>query len=139
MTDCVDHGKKSRQGYVNVWSPRHKKNFGLHRLVLAEKLNVDVMELNGVTLHSCDNKRCVNPEHLSLGSQSSNVKDAYSRGLAAAPSGEAHGASKLSDSQVAYVLRSTKGVRELGRELGVSHSIVSRIRNGKGRVAQRVG
>lgn len=30
--------------------------------------------------HRCDNKRCVNPEHLYAGDASSNMKDAYERG-----------------------------------------------------------
>lgn len=32
-------------------------------------------------LHSCDNKRCVNPAHLSLGTCSQNAKEAVARGL----------------------------------------------------------
>src|SRR5437762_11270099 len=31
-------------------------------------------------LHSCNNKRCVNPEHLHLGTQSDNTREAYSNG-----------------------------------------------------------
>ena len=33
-----------------------------------------------VVMHSCDNKTCVNPEHLSIGTQSENMKDAYRKG-----------------------------------------------------------
>ena len=38
----------------------------------------------GVVLHSCDNKWCVNPEHLSLGDASTNQKEAVKRNLASA-------------------------------------------------------
>ena len=31
-------------------------------------------------LHSCDNKRCVNPDHLSVGDHSRNIKEAWERG-----------------------------------------------------------
>ena len=39
-----------------------------------------------VHLHSCDNKACINPEHLSWGTQSQNIKDAFVRGLMVGPS-----------------------------------------------------
>lgn len=137
-SDCIIHGY-GVSGYANVHSKKHGKRFGLHRLILAEKLGVDVADMVGVAMHTCDNKRCINPDHLELGSQSQNVKDAYSRGLAVSLTGESHPCTKLTDSQIEYVFGSTIGARALGRELGVSHSIISRIRNGKGRAAQRVG
>lgn len=34
----------------------------------------------GLVLHSCDNKWCVNPNHLSIGNSSKNIKEAYQRG-----------------------------------------------------------
>lgn len=97
------------------------------------------MNMNGVAMHTCDNKRCINPDHLELGTQRQNVKDAIERGLTVPKSGEEHPCSKLTDEQIDYVLNSTLGARALGRELGVSHSIISRLRNGKARASQRMG
>ena len=36
-------------------------------------------------LHSCDNKSCCNPKHLSCGSHSENIKQAHARGLLSKP------------------------------------------------------
>lgn len=33
-----------------------------------------------VVLHSCDNRKCINPDHLSLGTQQSNIRDCVAKG-----------------------------------------------------------
>lgn len=48
-------------------------------------------------LHKCDNKKCVNPDHLEIGSASKNTKDAYNRNLM--PKGEKYWSAKLTDTQ----------------------------------------
>lgn len=38
------------------------------------------LPLRGVPMHSCDVPECINPEHLSVGTQSDNVQDAIRKG-----------------------------------------------------------
>lgn len=38
-----------------------------------------------VVMHRCDNKQCVNPAHLEIGSQRKNARDARARGLVSTP------------------------------------------------------
>lgn len=53
--------------------------------------------------HSCDNPRCVNPDHLSLGTPASNMRERELRGRANRARGESHGRSRYSDDQVSAV------------------------------------
>jgi hypothetical protein len=82
-------------------------------------------------LHSCDNRRCVNVEHLRLGTHADNMSDRNQRGRTAR--GDRHGKAKLTDAQVREVLASPERGVDVARRLGVSKSLVSLIRAGKRR------
>lgn len=52
---------------------------GAHRVALALHRGVPVRSL-GLVAHECDNPLCVNPDHLSEGTASSNLQEAWDRG-----------------------------------------------------------
>lgn len=87
-------------------------------------------------LHSCDNKKCVNPEHLTAGTQSQNLKDCLERGRFVAPKGERNGQARLTLAQVESMRSEYTGTRgdlkKLSKKFGVAsstvHSIVNRNR-----------
>ena len=54
-------------------------------------------------LHKCDNRLCVNPDHLFLGTAQDNISDMVAKGRAAI--GETHGRAKLSEIQVRVIRR----------------------------------
>lgn len=80
-------------------------------------------------LHSCDTPRCINPEHLSTGTQADNVKDAASKGRM--PRGAGHHASKLAEEDIFYIRSSTAPHTELALELGVHPVTILNIRQGQ--------
>lgn len=73
------------------------------------------------TLHSCDNPKCCNPQHLSLGSHAENMID-RSRKFRT-------NRQKLTAEDVRNIRASDKRVCDLAREYGVVHSAISNIKS----------
>lgn len=75
--DCwLWKGSTNAEGHGNI---RHNgKMKGVHRLIFTEFIQppMDEYQVN----HLCENKHCVNPNHLYLGSQKSNVIDQVIKG-----------------------------------------------------------
>lgn len=76
--------------------------------------------------HSCDNRLCVNPDHLFLGTSKDNLQDMASKGRSC--HGESRHNAKLTDEKVRFVRNSTQSNRALARLCGVSEAA---IRNAK--------
>lgn len=88
-------------------------------------------------MHSCDNPKCINPSHLSVGTRSNNMADCYARGRSRIPvsrmKGETNGSAKLTDAAVALIRENlAAGVvqRVLAQRFGVSQSLISQIGRG---------
>lgn len=79
-------------------------------------------------LHRCDNRRCVNPEHLFLGTRTDNARDRDAKGRA--PYGERHPMAKLTAMQVADIRAqhaAGAGKEDLAARFGVTESNVGLI------------
>lgn len=81
--------------------------------------------------HTCDNRACVNPDHLFLGSNADNMKDMARKGRARGkgPCGMTNGAAKITSDQVAQI-RALEGKmlhREIAALFGISRAHTSRI------------
>jgi hypothetical protein len=97
-----------------------------------------------VVLHACDNPRCVNPAHLTIGLQHENVKDmdrkARDNRTGLAPQrGTQHRRAKLTSAQVAEIVASDETHRALAERLGVSTDTVERVRRGQSYVGESCG
>lgn len=85
-------------------------------------------------LHRCDNRACVNPEHLFLGTQLDNIADREAKGRGVPPPSR----KKLTDADVAEMRRLYRRYdrsggwtqARLAERFGVSRGHVSRLVNG---------
>ena len=94
-------GAKTHYGYGKIRN--NYKSIGAHRLsYILHKGEIP----SGIdVLHKCDNRLCVNPNHLFLGTQSDNMKDMFAKGRnRTTPSkGSANGNSKLSERDIPII------------------------------------
>lgn len=81
--ECWEWNAGLRTGY-GVFKV-NRKSKSAHRLSYLLSYNKDPGEL--CVCHKCDNRKCVNPNHLFLGTQSDNMKDCYNKGRMYIPIG----------------------------------------------------
>lgn len=81
-----------------------------------------------VVMHSCDNPSCVNPDHLSLGTNAGNQADKVKKGRQAI--GQRVGSSRLNESQIIDIYTSNDPTNVLLKRYGLSVSHFNRIVNG---------
>lgn len=79
--------------------------------------------------HTCDNRVCVRPDHLFLGSQGDNMADKKEKSRAA--SGDRNGRAKLTAEQVLAIRAATGSQVKIASAYMVSKSLVGYIRTGK--------
>ena len=78
-----------------------RKVFTAHRLAYCIGAKVEVASIREwCVMHSCDNRGCVNPSHLSLGTYLDNNADMTAKGRRVVLRGEAAGRAKLTESDV---------------------------------------
>lgn len=85
--------------------------------------------------HSCDNRACVNPDHLFLGTRADNMMDAAIKGRMVGRKGQ-----RLTERQVQEIRRRVHAgerAASVSRSTGVGHTVISNIMKGKSHV--RVG
>lgn len=82
-------------------------------------------------LHQCDNPKCVNPDHLFLGTHMDNTIDKMSKGRQ--PKGDNHGRSKLTETQVEEIKLSNLTQLELANIYNVSQQHISRLKKNQRR------
>lgn len=90
-----------------------------------------------VVCHKCDVRNCVNPEHLFVGTQSDNMKDASRKGRITAfrhpgsmVRGEAHKMARLTDAAAEDIRTSSLEPRFLMAKYSVAYSTVYRVKRG---------
>lgn len=122
----VTNYKPNPDGYVacSFLENGKKKRKQSHRQVW-ELINGPI-PAGKLVCHMCDNRRCVNPFHLWLGTHADNNKDRSIKNRSAM--GELNRNAKLSEADVLEILNNTVNTqKELGVKYGVHQATISKI------------
>jgi hypothetical protein len=73
---CWIWTKGKTNGYGDMWADKkhwlaHRYSYTIHKGEIPKGMHI---------LHSCDNRPCVNPSHLSLGTNLENIRDSQKKG-----------------------------------------------------------
>lgn len=115
------NGATGSSGYGQIktfgkYSGTHRLSYELHNGAIPDGLEV---------MHSCDNRRCINPEHLNIGTHLENMRDMIVKGRKVVGSPNPRKGDKNSQSIPVLVLGKAYGsFKEAERELGYSSGSV---------------
>jgi hypothetical protein len=120
-TGAIHNKGYGRYGHASHRILAHRWSWLIHRGEIPVKLCV---------LHRCDNPRCVNPEHLFLGTPTENNQDRSRKGRSA--KGERSGKAKLTELQVMEIINAPWELRirkKLAYKFNVSIHTISGLRS----------
>lgn len=138
MSECIEHNQKGRgMGYGSTrWLG---VQITLHRLAYCKAHGITPSDIKGkVVRHTCDNPRCINPEHLVIGSSQDNIDDMMRRDRHVSHQGIKHGRAKLTEQDVHFIRKHYKprctvyGGTVLAKRFKVSTAVISEVVTYKG-------
>ena len=128
---CIEHTQQGGHGRTRY----RGKNIGTHRVAYIKANNLNVEDIAGLVVrHTCDNPRCINPEHLLIGTREDNMQDMTTRNRQ--NKGECRPQAILTNEAVHYIKSNyrarcrTNGQRALARKYNVSQKAIFSVLQG---------
>src|SRR6266702_3699968 len=125
MSDCIEWtGGKEKDGYGRRWHQGRQRR--AHRVAFFEAYGY----WPNICRHTCDNRPCVNIDHLRDGTHADNARDRMERGRDRHPHGEKHCRAKLTEidvRQIRWLAQIGCIQRDIAEAYGVSKTTVNSI------------
>jgi hypothetical protein len=127
VTECVEWTRRvSVNGYGTL--KYKQKQYMAHRFMWEFKFGP--IPDGKIICHKCDNRKCINPDHLFIGTTQDNVDDKMAKGRFVPCPGERSGTSKLTEAQIVAIRADTRPQYVIAKEYGVCRSNISVIKRG---------
>jgi hypothetical protein len=131
-------GTRVKSGYGGI--KVNGKTISTHRY--SYQLHYGAIPAGLFVCHKCDNPKCINPDHLFLGTNSDNMKDAYNKGRLNLPTnggfktGNKPINRKLTEEQVIQIkeilkTRGKKTLKKIAEEFNVKEYVIRDINCGR--------
>lgn len=122
---CTSH-KLDAHGYPRMTRGGTIRHVARH--ILIRRLGFDPTS-NIVARHTCDNKRCIRPDHIISGTSAQNTADWKERGNNKRDQwGEKNSSAKFTSDLIKQIRNDTGMQKDMIKRFGVSKSQISRIR-----------
>lgn len=130
MNTCIEFkGNIAPNGYGRLMVDN--KAQGAHRLIYRITHGVDLKKSQFVC-HSCDNRKCIRPSHLFVGTHLDNQKDCTNKGRRL--NGSEHPNAKLTEKKVAKIIKLIKKnvpYPDIAKKYKVTAGTICNIKRGK--------
>ena len=131
----LNRGAKKQYGSIKI----DGKSVAAHRFSW-EIYNGSKVPDGMIVMHNCDNPRCVNPDHLCIGTTQDNSDDKVKKNRQAkglsfvnrkAANGSRNGLAKLTENQAKEIFNNTNSQRKIAERYGVSQTVIHNIKSMK--------
>jgi DNA-binding CsgD family transcriptional regulator len=127
-------GVRLKGGYGKIMENGRSKRTLLAHRVAWEAHNAEPIPPGMCVCHTCDNRACVNPFHLFIGSYTDNMQDMIRKGRKVTHAGELSACAKISEQDVLAIRElGSQGCKQsdIAHQFGISRASVGLILNGK--------
>lgn len=141
LTGCwnIKTGKDNGEGYFYISYQIDRNTKGVRGSIKGKRMGAHRMAYivfngripNGKCVrHTCDNRSCVNPEHLIIGTKKDNSSDMVARGRSYKRKERGGARQKLTSQQIVEIKKSPISSYQLAKIYPVSSTHIRRIKNG---------